>query len=100
MRRFRACPVIKERCVEQAVRTGLGLNAKINLARSSTGRTTSMPIFRRLSDQPVHQPIVGEGTIDPRSCRGRYAGRHRTPHLEQDAGKSLHDQHPTRPMSI
>jgi aspartyl-tRNA(Asn)/glutamyl-tRNA(Gln) amidotransferase subunit B len=91
-------PVINQICVEQAVRTGLGLNAKINL-RSVFDRKNyfyaDLPAGYQISQ--FTQPIVGEGTIILDLAEGRHAevGITRL-HLEQDAGKSLHDQHPTK----
>src|SRR5215212_7219480 len=91
-------PVINERCVEQAVRTGLGLNAQINL-RSVFDRKNyfyaDLPAGYQISQYT--QPIVGKGTIvlDLEGGRQRSVGITRL-HLEQDAGKSLHDQHPTK----
>jgi len=91
-------PVINARCVEQAVRTGLGLNAKINL-RSVFDRKNyfyaDLPQGYQISQ--YKDPIVGEGEVEidlPDGSIGR-VGIERL-HLEQDAGKSLHDQHPTQ----
>ncbi|MGE3829693.1 MAG: Asp-tRNA(Asn)/Glu-tRNA(Gln) amidotransferase subunit GatB [Parvibaculaceae bacterium] len=89
-------PVINEFCVEQAVRTGLGLKAKIN-NRSVFDRKNyfypDLPQGYQISQ--YKQPIVGEGvvTVDLEGGRGIAVGIERL-HLEQDAGKSLHDQHP------
>src|ERR1700760_4708909 len=84
-------PVINERCVEQAVRTGLGLNAQINL-RSVFDRKNyfyaDLPQGYQISQ--FSDPIVGKGKIE---VNGREIGITRM-HLEQDAGKSLHDQNP------
>ena len=91
-------PVINERCVEQAVRTGLGLNAKINL-RSVFDRKNyfyaDLPQGYQISQ--FKDPIVGEGEveIDLPDGKTRTIGIERL-HLEQDAGKSLHDQHPSQ----
>ncbi len=91
-------PVINEICVEQAVRTGLGLNAQINL-RSVFDRKNyfyaDLPAGYQISQ--FTQPVVGKGTIvlDLPEGRTREVGITRL-HLEQDAGKSLHDQHPTK----
>jgi aspartyl-tRNA(Asn)/glutamyl-tRNA(Gln) amidotransferase subunit B len=88
-------PVINERCVEQAVRTGLGLNAKINL-RSVFDRKNyfyaDLPAGYQISQ--YKDPIVGEGEIeiDLDGGRSRTVGIERL-HLEQDAAKLLHDQH-------
>src|ERR1700748_905039 len=91
-------PVINGRCVEQAVRTGLGLNAKINL-RSVLDRKNyfyvDLPQGYQTSE--YKDPIVGEGeiVIDLEGGKSRTVGIERL-HLEQDAAKSLHDQHPTQ----
>ncbi len=90
-------PVINEECVKQAVRTGLGLNAKINL-RSVFDRKNyfypDLPQGYQISQ--FLDPIVGEGivTVDLVGGSSFQVGVERL-HLEQDAGKSLHDQHPT-----
>ena len=92
-------PVINARCVEQAVRTGLGLNAKINL-RSVFDRKNyfyaDLPQGYQISQ--YKDPIVGEGVVEIDLAGRRDAstiGIERL-HLEQDAGKSLHDQHPSQ----
>ncbi|WP_366656653.1 Asp-tRNA(Asn)/Glu-tRNA(Gln) amidotransferase subunit GatB [Fodinicurvata sp. EGI_FJ10296] len=91
-------PVINRYCVEQAVKTGLGLNAKIN-RRSVFDRKNyfyaDLPQGYQISQ--YSQPIVGEGTIilDMPDGSTREVGITRL-HLEQDAGKSLHDQDPKR----
>ncbi|KJC34469.1 Asp-tRNA(Asn)/Glu-tRNA(Gln) amidotransferase subunit GatB [Bradyrhizobium sp. LTSP857] len=90
-------PVINEECVRQAVRTGLGLNAKINL-RSVFDRKNyfypDLPQGYQISQ--YKSPIVGEGEVIVELDGGRTAaiGIERL-HLEQDAGKLLHDQSPT-----
>src|SRR5574339_1184583 len=90
-------PVINEECVRQAIRTGLGLNAKINL-RSVFDRKNyfypDLPQGYQISQ--YKQPIVGEGevTVDLLDGTSFTVGIERL-HLEQDAGKSIHDQHPT-----
>ena len=89
-------PVINGKCVEQAVRTGLGLKAKINL-RSIFDRKNyfypDLPQGYQISQ--YKDPIVGEGEvmIDLKDGESILVGIERL-HLEQDAGKSLHDQHP------
>ncbi len=89
-------PVINGKCVEQAVRTGLGLKAKINL-RSIFDRKNyfypDLPQGYQISQ--YKNPIVGEGEvfIDLKDGSSIRVGIERL-HLEQDAGKSLHDQHP------
>jgi len=88
-------PVVNEFCVEQAVKTGLGLNAKINLF-SRFDRKNYFYV-----DLPqVEHPIVGEGEIEvlPIDADGNTlepvtVGIERL-HLEQDAGKSVHDLSP------
>jgi aspartyl-tRNA(Asn)/glutamyl-tRNA(Gln) amidotransferase subunit B len=90
-------PVINEECVRQAVRTGLGLNAQINL-RSVFDRKNyfypDLPQGYQISQ--YKSPIVGEGEVVVELAGGESAtiGIERL-HLEQDAGKSLHDQSPT-----
>src|SRR5579885_2591475 len=87
-------PVINEECVAQAVRTGLGLKAKINL-RSVFDRKNyfypDLPQGYQISQ--YKSPIVGEGsiTVDLSPAEQIEVGIERL-HLEQDAGKSLHDQ--------
>src|SRR3979490_2751917 len=90
-------PVINEECVRQAVRTGLGLNAKINL-RSVFDRKNyfypDSPQGYQISQ--YKSPIVGEGEVVVELGGGKTAtiGIERL-HLEQDAAKLLHDQNPT-----
>jgi aspartyl-tRNA(Asn)/glutamyl-tRNA(Gln) amidotransferase subunit B len=91
-------PVINKRCVEQAVRTGLGLKAEINLKSVFDRKNyfyADLPAGYQISQYT--QPIVGKGTIVLDMAGGvkREVGITRL-HLEQDAGKSLHDQHPTK----
>jgi aspartyl-tRNA(Asn)/glutamyl-tRNA(Gln) amidotransferase subunit B len=90
-------PVINGYSVEQAVKTGLGLNAKINLTSVFERKNFFYP------DNPPNyqisqylEPIVGEGTIEldlPDGSTKEVAIERL--HMEQDAGKSLHDQHPS-----
>ncbi len=89
-------PVINKFCVEQAVRTGLGLKAQVN--RSSVFDRKNyfypdLPAGYQISQ--YKNPIVGEGEvyIDLAGGETVRVGIERL-HLEQDAGKSLHDQHP------
>ncbi|KAF0114835.1 MAG: aspartyl-tRNA(Asn)/glutamyl-tRNA (Gln) amidotransferase subunit B [Rhodospirillaceae bacterium] len=91
-------PVINAFCIEQAVRTGLGLNATIN-RRSVFARKNyfyaDLPPGYQISQ--YEQPIVGEGVVTIDLPDGTTSGVSiERLHLEQDAGKSLHDQHPTR----
>jgi aspartyl-tRNA(Asn)/glutamyl-tRNA(Gln) amidotransferase subunit B len=90
-------PVINEVCVAQAVRTGLGLNAKINNWSVFDRKNyfyPDLPQGYQIS-QYLH-PIVGEGivSVDLEGGGIRHVGIERL-HLEQDAGKSTHDAHPT-----
>lgn len=91
-------PVLNEKCVEQAVRTGLGLNAQINM-RSVFERKNyfypDLPQGYQISQ--FKHPIVGKGVIEIDLPDGtvKEIGITRL-HLEQDAGKSIHDQHPTK----
>src|SRR5215216_5238053 len=90
-------PVINWECVRQAIRTGLGLKARINL-RSVFDRKNyfypDLPQGYQISQ--YKSPIVGEGevSVDMPNGEAITVGIERL-HLEQDAGKSLHDQHPT-----
>src|SRR5258707_376713 len=88
-------PVINEECVAQAVRTGLGLNAKINL-RSVFDRKNyfypDLPQGYQISQ--YKSPVVGEGEVAVDMPYGTVRVGIERLHLEQDAGKSLHDQHP------
>ena len=91
-------PVLNEECVAQAVRTGLGLNAKINLVSRFDRKNyfyADLPSGYQISQ--FEQPIVGTGEIEIELPDGsaRPIGVTRL-HLEQDAGKSLHDQDPSR----
>src|ERR1700678_4162869 len=88
-------PVINEECVRQAVRTGLGLNAKINL-KSVFDRKNyfypDLPQGYQLSQSK--SPIVGEGEVLVDLPDGTIRVGIERLHLEQDAGKLMHDQHP------
>ncbi|MCE7886235.1 MAG: Asp-tRNA(Asn)/Glu-tRNA(Gln) amidotransferase GatCAB subunit B [Alphaproteobacteria bacterium PRO2] len=91
-------PVLNEYCVEQAIRTGLGLNAKINKTSVFERKNyfyPDLPQGYQIS-QFLH-PIVGKGEIEIDLPDGttKTIGITRL-HLEQDAGKSVHDQHPTK----
>jgi aspartyl-tRNA(Asn)/glutamyl-tRNA(Gln) amidotransferase subunit B len=88
-------PVINAECIAQAVRTGLGLKAAINL-RSVFDRKNyfypDLPQGYQISQ--YKQPIVGEGEVEiDVDGETLHVGIERL-HLEQDAGKSIHDQHP------
>ena len=89
-------PVINEACVRQAVRTGLGLKAKINLKSVFDRKNYFYPdLPQGYQISQYKQPIVGEGevTVDLPDGETVRVGIERL-HLEQDAGKLLHDQHP------
>jgi aspartyl-tRNA(Asn)/glutamyl-tRNA(Gln) amidotransferase subunit B len=91
-------PVINRECVAQAVRTGLGLDARINLTSRFDRKNyfyADLPAGYQISQ--YEHPIVGTGTIQIELQDGstRQIGVTRL-HLEQDAGKSMHDQHPAK----
>ena len=89
-------PVINAECVAQAVRTGLGLKAQINL-RSVFDRKNyfypDLPQGYQISQ--YKSPIVGEGEVVVDQPEETIRVGIERLHLEQDAGKSLHDRHPT-----
>ncbi|MBB5701626.1 aspartyl-tRNA(Asn)/glutamyl-tRNA(Gln) amidotransferase subunit B [Ochrobactrum daejeonense] len=95
-------PVINLECVKQAVRTGIGLKAQINLKSVFDRKNYFYPdLPQGYQISQFKQPIVGEGqitiSVGPDN-KGQFEdveiGIERL-HLEQDAGKSMHDQHPT-----
>jgi aspartyl-tRNA(Asn)/glutamyl-tRNA(Gln) amidotransferase subunit B len=88
-------PVINAECVRQAVRTGLGLKARINLKSVFDRKNYFYPdLPQGYQISQYKQPIVGEGevTVDLDGGEAVTVGIERV-HLEQDAGKSLHDLH-------
>jgi aspartyl-tRNA(Asn)/glutamyl-tRNA(Gln) amidotransferase subunit B len=88
-------PVINEECVKQAVRTGLGLKAQINLKSVFDRKNYFYPdLPQGYQISQYKSPIVGEGevVVDVPDGDTVTVGIARL-HLEQDAGKSLHDQH-------
>lgn len=95
-------PVINEECVRQAVRTGLGLKAEINLKSVFDRKNYFYPdLPQGYQISQFKQPIVGEGIVavsvgpdKAGNIEEIEIGIERL-HLEQDAGKSIHDQHPT-----
>src|SRR5262249_19168576 len=90
-------PVINAECVKQAVRTGLGLRAPINLKRVSNRKNYFYPALPQgYQISQYKSPVVGEGKVGVDLADGATVtvGIERL-HLEQDAGKSLHDRHPT-----
>jgi aspartyl-tRNA(Asn)/glutamyl-tRNA(Gln) amidotransferase subunit B len=88
-------PVINEACVAQAVRTGLGLKAKINLDSVFDRKNYFYPdLPQGYQISQYKNPIVGEGEVEiDVDGEAKTVGIERL-HLEQDAGKSIHDQHP------
>ncbi len=89
-------PVINEFCVAQAVRTGLGLNAKINLVSAFDRKNYFYPdLPQGYQISQLYHPIVGEGEVlvDLAPGIARKVRIERI-HLEQDAGKSIHDMDP------
>jgi aspartyl-tRNA(Asn)/glutamyl-tRNA(Gln) amidotransferase subunit B len=91
-------PVLNQECVAQAVRTGLGIDAHINLVSRFDRKNyfyADLPSGYQISQ--FEHPIVGAGVIDIELADGstKKIGVTRL-HLEQDAGKSLHDQHATK----
>src|SRR5215471_1521975 len=90
-------PVINEECVRQAIRTGLGLRAKINLKSVFDRKNYFYPdLPQGYQISQYKSPVVGEGavTVDLENGDTVTVGIERV-HLEQDAGKSVHDRHPT-----
>src|SRR5262245_28901972 len=90
-------PVINAECIRQAVRTGLGLNARINRKSVFDRKNYFYPdLPQGYQISQYKSPIVGEGAVVVDLADGETVkvGIERL-HLEQDAGKSLHDQHPT-----
>lgn len=91
-------PVLNEECVHQAIKTGIGINAEINLVSIFDRKNyfyADLPLGYQISQ--FHHPIVGKGHLDIELEDGtlRRIGITRL-HLEQDAGKSIHDQHPEK----
>lgn len=90
-------PKVNEKCIEQCVKTGMGLNAKINKYSRFDRKNyfyADLPQGYQISQ--LYHPIVGEGFIEVTTSEGtRKIGVERL-HLEQDAGKSIHDMSPTK----
>ncbi|MFT7524305.1 MAG: aspartyl-tRNA(Asn)/glutamyl-tRNA(Gln) amidotransferase subunit B, partial [Candidatus Paceibacteria bacterium] len=89
-------PVINEYCVEQAIRTGLGLNAEINLYSAFDRKNYFYPdLPQGYQISQLYHPIVGEGEVLVEMGNGEARlVRVERIHLEQDAGKSVHDMDP------
>lgn len=91
-------PVLNKKCVEQAIRTGLGLNAHINTKSIFARKNYFYPdLPQGYQISQFEDPIVGKGEIEIDLADGstKMIGITRL-HLEQDAGKSVHDQHPKK----
>ena len=89
-------PVINEGCVAQAVKTGLGLNAEINLVSAFDRKNYFYPdLPQGYQISQLYHPIVGEGEVLVELGNGEARNvRIERIHLEQDAGKSIHDMDP------
>jgi aspartyl-tRNA(Asn)/glutamyl-tRNA(Gln) amidotransferase subunit B len=89
-------PVLNRYCVEQAVKTGLGLKAQINMKSRFDRKNYFYPdLPQGYQISQFDQPIVGEGVVTVERDDGTtFDVRIERLHLEQDAGKSLHDQDP------
>ena len=89
-------PVINEGCVAQAVKTGLGLNAQINLVSAFDRKNYFYPdLPQGYQISQLYHPIVGEGEVLVEMGNGlARTVRIERIHLEQDAGKSIHDMDP------
>jgi aspartyl-tRNA(Asn)/glutamyl-tRNA(Gln) amidotransferase subunit B len=87
-------PVINEECVAQAVRTGLGLNARINLVSVFDRKNYFYPdLPQGYQISQYKRPIVGEGVVEVDVDGETVKVGIERVHLEQDAGKLIHDQH-------
>lgn len=90
-------PVINQECVRQAVKTGLGINAKINRLSVFDRKNYFYPdLPQGYQISQFLQPVVGEGVLTIVLPDGEKSIGIERLHLEQDAGKSLHDQHPRK----
>lgn len=90
-------PKVNEKCIEQCVKTGMGLNAKINnYSRFDRKNYFYADLPQGYQITQLYHPIVGEGYIEVTTSEGtKKIGVERL-HLEQDAGKSIHDMSPTK----
>jgi aspartyl-tRNA(Asn)/glutamyl-tRNA(Gln) amidotransferase subunit B len=91
-------PVPNRECIRQAVRTGMAINAQINKWSRFDRKNyfyADLPQGYQISQ--LYHPLVGEGSIEiePEGADKKVIGIERI-HVEQDAGKLMHDQHPTR----
>jgi aspartyl-tRNA(Asn)/glutamyl-tRNA(Gln) amidotransferase subunit B len=88
-------PVINEACIAQAVRTGFGLKARINLVSVFDRKNYFYPdLPQGYQISQYKQPIVGEGAVDVEVDGATVRVGIERVHLEQDAGKLIHDRHP------
>ena len=88
-------PVINQACIDQAVRTGLGLKARINLTSVFDRKNYFYPdLPQGYQISQYKSPIVGEGEVEVSVDGETHKVGIERLHLEQDAGKSIHDQHP------
>jgi aspartyl-tRNA(Asn)/glutamyl-tRNA(Gln) amidotransferase subunit B len=90
-------PTINGECVKQAIKTGLGINAQINLKSIFDRKNYFYPdLPQGYQISQFSDPIIGEGEVEIILENGeKKSVRIERIHLEQDAGKSIHDQHPT-----
>jgi aspartyl-tRNA(Asn)/glutamyl-tRNA(Gln) amidotransferase subunit B len=89
-------PTLNEYCVHQAIKTGLGIKATINLLSVFDRKNyfyADLPQGYQISQ--FYHPIVSNGSLDIKTEEGEKTIRINRIHLEQDAGKSMHDQSPT-----
>ena len=90
-------PVINQYCVTQAIKTGLGINAKVNLKSVFDRKNYFYPdLPQGYQISQYKQPIIGEGKLTITTEEGEKEIGIERLHLEQDAGKSMHDQHPSK----
>ena len=90
-------PVINQHCVRQAIKTGLGINATVNLKSVFDRKNYFYPdLPQGYQISQYKHPIIGEGTLTIVSEEGEKEIGIERIHLEQDAGKSMHDQHPSK----
>ncbi len=90
-------PVVNKKCIEQSIKTGLGLNAVINKYSRFDRKNyfyADLPQGYQISQ--LYHPIVGEGFIEVTTDDGTRKIRVERLHLEQDAGKSIHDMSPDK----
>lgn len=93
-------PVINEFCVDQAIKTGLALGAKINLVSHFDRKNYFYPdLPQGYQISQFKHPIVSDGLVSVETEDGTKRDiRIERIHLEQDAGKSIHDQHPSKSL--